>query len=90
MLQILSNARRTGLLSISSSRGTGEIYLDSGRVVDAIYGGLRGEEAFYQIVGWEDGTFSLDPDVLMLGATINRSTDGLIMEGLRRLDESKK
>lgn len=90
ILQILSNARRTGLLSISSSRGTGEIYLDSGRVVDAIYGGLRGEEAFYHIVGWEDGTFSLDPDVLMLGSTINRSTDGLIMEGLRRLDESKK
>jgi response regulator RpfG family c-di-GMP phosphodiesterase len=90
ILQILSNARRTGLLTITSSRGTGVIYLDSGRIVDAIYGGLRGEEAFYQIVGWEDGTFSLDPDVLMLGATINRSTDGLIMEGLRRLDESKK
>lgn len=90
ILQILSNARRTGLLSITSNKGTGEIYLDSGRVVDAIYGGLRGEEAFYQIVGWEDGTFSLDPDVLMLGSTINRSTDGLIMEGLRRLDESKK
>ncbi|MCX7957949.1 MAG: DUF4388 domain-containing protein, partial [Deltaproteobacteria bacterium] len=90
ILQILSNARRTGLLSITGSRGTGEIYLDSGRVVDAIFGGLRGEEAFYQIVGWEDGTFSLDPDVLMLGSTINRSTDGLIMEGLRRLDESKK
>ncbi len=90
ILQILSNARRTGLLSITSNKGTGEIYLDSGRVVDAIFGGLRGEEAFYQIVGWEDGTFSLDPDVLMLGSTINRSTDGLIMEGLRRLDESKK
>ncbi len=90
ILQILSNARRTGLLSITSSKGVGEIYLDSGRVVDAIFGGLRGEEAFYQIVGWDDGTFSLDPDVLMLGATINRSTDGLIMEGLRRLDESKK
>ncbi len=90
ILQILSNARRTGLLSITGSRGTGEIYLDSGRVVDAIFGGLRGEEAFYQIVGWEDGTFSLDPDVLMLGSTINRSTDGLIMEGLRRLDESKR
>ncbi|MCX7944320.1 MAG: DUF4388 domain-containing protein [Deltaproteobacteria bacterium] len=90
ILQILSNARRTGLLSITSSKGTGEIYLDSGRIVDAIFGGLRGEEAFYQIVGWEDGTFSLDPDVLMLGSTINRSTDGLIMEGLRRLDESKK
>jgi len=68
----------------------GEIYLDSGRVVDAIYSGLRGEEAFYQIIGWEDGTFNLDPDVLMLGSTINRSTDGLIMEGLRRLDESKR
>ncbi len=90
ILQILSNARRTGLLSITSSKGTGEIYLDSGRVVDAIFGGLRGEEAFYQIVGWDDGTFNLDPDVLMLGATINRSTDGLIMEGLRRLDESKR
>jgi len=90
ILQILSNARRTGLLSISSSRGVGEIYLDSGRVVDAIYSGLRGEEAFYQIIGWEDGTFNLDPDVLMLGSTINRSTDGLIMEGLRRLDESKR
>lgn len=90
ILQILSNARRTGLLSIVSSRGNGEIYLDSGRVVDAIFGGLRGEEAFYQIIGWEDGDFNLDPDVLMLGATINRSTDGLIMEGLRRLDESKR
>jgi response regulator RpfG family c-di-GMP phosphodiesterase len=90
ILQILSNARRTGLLTITSSKGVGEIYLDSGRIVDAIYSGLRGEEAFYQIIGWEDGTFNLDPDVLMLGATINRSTDGLIMEGLRRLDESKR
>jgi response regulator RpfG family c-di-GMP phosphodiesterase len=90
ILQVLGQGRKSGQLLIRHQGREGEIYLDQGRVVDAIAGGLRGEEAFYSMIGWDEGDFRLDPEFLMMGGTITRSTEGLIMEGLRRLDESKR
>ncbi|MBI5528634.1 MAG: DUF4388 domain-containing protein [Deltaproteobacteria bacterium] len=90
ILQVLGQGRKSGQLLIMHQGREGEIYLEQGRVVDAIAGGLRGEEAFYAMIGWDEGDFRLDPEFLMMGGTITRSTEGLIMEGLRRLDESKR
>ena len=91
MLQLLSQGRKSGQLILKSNGREGELYLEAGRVIDAIYGGLRGEEAFNAMIGWEEGGFKLDPDFLMMGeGTIHMSTEGLLMEGVRRLDESRR
>jgi CRP-like cAMP-binding protein len=51
-----------------------------------------GEEVFYEIVGWRDGHFGFEggePSAVeaVPGAAVSGDTMGLLMEGMRRLDE---
>lgn len=48
-----------------------------------------GEEAFYKILGWEEGQFSVRRNAMAPQDTINMEWEFLLMEGLRRLDESR-
>jgi hypothetical protein len=56
-------------------------------VIDAELGVLRGEKAIYRLLVWNDGRFEMEflpvdrPDI------IEMSTQGLLMEGMRRVDE---
>lgn len=51
---------------------------------------LSGAEAVYHLVQWETGQFKVDRDVAPPQRSLEQSWDYLLMEGLRRLDESKK
>jgi CheY-like chemotaxis protein len=88
MLQVLSNGLKTALIGIDGPRGAAEVAVREGRIVDARTGELEGEEAFYELVGWEEGTFRIEPGSDARAVTIQGSTEGLLMEGFRRLDEA--
>ena len=67
--------------------GNGEIGFSEGQIVDARLGSVRGEEAFYQMLTLADGEFRIDPDYKLTERTIDVSPEGLVLEGMRRLDE---
>ncbi len=90
LAQILDQGRKTGRLSLESGTRRGEVHFKAGRVVHAICGELSGPAAFYDLLGLGEGSFELDPGFVPTTQTIEASTESLILEGLRRLDEQKR
>ena len=91
IVQILSNGMKTARIRISASDGDGELGMVDGQIRDARTGELQGEEALYRMVGWAEGTFRIEPAVRTRTVTVRGgSTEGLLMEGFRRLDESRR
>src|SRR3712207_9197686 len=63
------------------------IYFKEGRVIDAEMGRLKGENAFYRLLNATEGEFEVQFTALDRPERIEVSTQGLLMEGMRRLDE---
>jgi hypothetical protein len=90
LLQVLSSNRRTGKLRIEGERMAGDIWLESGRVVDAMQGYAVGEKALYRLLSIGSGRFVFTPAVVTTEARIDAVTDAIVMEGVRRIDETQK
>lgn len=63
LLQVLSMNRRTGILSVATATGAGEVRITDGEVLDAVYRRLEGEKALYRLLGERDGSFAFVPGV---------------------------
>ncbi|WP_437291472.1 response regulator [Sorangium sp. So ce406] len=87
LLQTFEVSRKSGIVHLSHGDNEAQVYFREGKVVDATLGRLCGEEAVYRALLWNEGTFEVEfckvdnPDV------IETSTQGLLMEGMRRVDE---
>lgn len=91
LVQVLSQSRKTGALKVRLSNGEGgEVHFDEGLVVNAMWGRARGEDAFYSLCALDDGDFGFDPTFKPQARVIQASAESLLLEGLRRLDESKQ
>ncbi|MBI5498769.1 MAG: DUF4388 domain-containing protein [Deltaproteobacteria bacterium] len=89
LVQILAQGRKTGKLHIQGTDGRkGEIHFLEGRVANALFLRLTGEEAFYAMLSISDGTFALDPEFKPGAAVIQGSAESLLLEGMRRIDEA--
>lgn len=91
---------------ILQSGGRARILIRHGKQVGALYIADRqlhhatvtangaetssGPEAVYQILGWETGQFKVERSVAPPHRSLEQSWDFLLMEGLRRLDESRR
>lgn len=89
VVQVLAQGRKTGQLSIRNGADSGEVHFLDGAVVNALWMGLRGEDAFYGMLGLSTGDFSLDPTFRPPAKAINSPVEALMLEGMRRLDESR-
>jgi response regulator RpfG family c-di-GMP phosphodiesterase len=87
MVQVLFHGRKSGNLRIRAPEGAGEIHFADGSVVNALWGELRGEDAFYAMLRLRDGEFGLDPTFKAPSRVINASSEALLLEGMRRMDE---
>jgi DNA-binding response OmpR family regulator len=92
LVSILELARKTGLLSIASARATGELFLEGGQVVHAVFGNLTGPEAFYRVMEETGGHFEFITQRAdaCTHRTIEESVTALIMEGARRIDDQHR
>ena len=88
IVQINCEERNQAQLILSYQGKTGSIYFKDGEMVHAEVNGQTGEEAVYQLLGWENGTFRLRMGAQPSLRTINTPWSGVIMEGMRRIDES--
>jgi len=87
IVQILWHGRKTGSLKISAPEGHGEIHFVEGQIYNALFERKRGTEAFYAMVTLQRGDFAVDPSFVATQRVIEESPEGLLLEGMRRLDE---
>ena len=88
LLQTFEVSRKSGVARVREPRGIEiVIYFRDGKVVDAELGRLRGEEAVYRALIWSVGTFEVQFRPVTNKDIIPTSTQGLLMEGMRRVDE---
>jgi hypothetical protein len=87
IVQVLWHGRKTGSLKIRSGSGHGEIHFVDGSIYNAMWEKLRGEEAFYAMLGLGQGDFNLDPSFRAPQQLVRESPEALLLEGMRRLDE---
>lgn len=89
IVQVLAAARKSAVVVIHTGSRLGEVHIKDGQIINAYCDNLEGEAAFYEMVGWEEGDFKVDPDKELGTEAINKPNDALILEGLRRLDEAR-
>jgi CheY-like chemotaxis protein len=86
LVQTFEVGRKTGMVRIEGEH-FGAIFFRDGRVVDAELGKLAGENAFYRVLNTFEGKFDVHFEPVERPDRIEVSTQGLLLEGMRRLDE---
>jgi CheY-like chemotaxis protein len=90
LLQSLEMGRKSCALSLTNNGEQCDIYFTEGQIKHAVYGKLKGDNAVYKVLTWTEGNFKVDFTGASKEQTTTRSTQGLLMEGLRLLDESNR
>ncbi len=87
VVQVLGQSRKSGQLRVTSGIVFGEMHFDAGNIVHATFGTQKGDAAFYSMLRLTDGDFAFDPNVKTTERTLAASTESLLLEGMRRIDE---
>ena len=88
VIQTIEISRKSGVIQFVGERGRqAAIYFRDGRVIDAEAGALHGEDAVYRLLTWSEGEFEVVFRTVRRREVITTSSQGLLMEGMRRLDE---
>jgi CheY-like chemotaxis protein len=90
LLQSLEMGRKNCQLTFTNEADRCDLFLAEGQINHATYGHLKGDEAVYRVLRWEKGNFQIDFEGRSSEQTTTRSTQGLMMDGLRLLDESRR
>ena len=94
LLQLFGASHKTGVLTVVSGGQKGKIHLRQGKIFYASIDDrheLGPEKSFYRIVAWTEGTFELGrPEESDFLVEMEESTESLLMEAMRQLDELKR
>ena len=90
LVQSLEMGRKSCRLAMANADDKCELYFTQGQVSHAAYGSITGDEAVFKVLRWTDGTFEIDFDGKTDKQTTTLNTQGLLMEGLRLLDEAQR
>ena len=93
LLQLLSTSRKSGVLVVHSDRHVGKIFFRKGQIY---FTNLENQfnvgprKALIRMLSWTQGQFELEPpDESAVLEEMDESTEALLMEGMRQLDEYK-
>ena len=87
LIQMNCLGRLTTALAVSQNEERGIIYMNQGEIVHAECGEQKGTDAFYTILGWQEGEFVFNTDIEPPAQTIHQSWEHLLIEAMRRKDE---
>ena len=87
LIEFFCNQRKSGRLTVLYPQGAGYFYLQSGSVVDARIGVVRGIDAVYYALTLPNAKFEFNASAESSERTINQPWTQVVLEGLRRLDE---
>lgn len=87
LLQTIEISRKSGVIHFGTEFGNATVWFRDGAVIDAELGRLQGSSAIYRLLGLGDGDFEVEFKTINRSAAIDESTQVLLMEGMRRVDE---
>jgi CheY-like chemotaxis protein len=90
LVQSLEMGRKSCLLTLTQDSDKCEMYFKDGQVKHAAYGSLKGDPAVFKVLRWTGGNFQINFEGKTKEETTSLNTQGLLMEGLRLLDEAKR
>lgn len=90
LLQSLDMGRKTCALALTNNGEKCKMYFTEGQINHAVYGDLKGDPAVYKVLTWTAGTFEIDFAGSSTEQTITQSSQGILLEGLRLLDEANR
>ncbi|MBK8172424.1 MAG: DUF4388 domain-containing protein [Sandaracinaceae bacterium] len=94
LLQLFGTSKKSGVLVVRTEADIGRLYLDKGRLVYASVNDnleVAPMKSVIRILQWEHGTFDMDPpEERQFPQTMDMSTEGILMEAFRQLDEIKR
>lgn len=90
LLQALELGGKTCRVTITHRQQKCEVFVDHGAAVRAECGNQHGDDAVFAALAWPEGEFELDFNAKPAGKpNIQRTTQALLMDGLRILDEAR-
>ncbi|HNS96625.1 MAG TPA: response regulator [Polyangiaceae bacterium] len=87
LLQTFEISRKSGTLHITYDNYEAVLLFRDGQLVHATLGHLQGPEAVYRTLVWNKGEFAIEFGNVNAEDNVGVSTQGLLMEGMRRVDE---
>src|SRR5215831_4458012 len=87
LIEFFCNQRKTGRLTVSYPQAPAYFYLQSGSVVHASIGSLRGIDAVFYALTQSNASFNFSSADEAPAQTINQPWTSVVLEGLRRMDE---
>jgi DNA-binding response OmpR family regulator len=90
LVQSLEMGRKSCLLTLTLDKEKCEMYVKEGQVTHAVYGSLTGDPAVFKVLRWTGGDFQINFEGKTKQQSTTLNTQGLLMEGLRLLDESRR
>ena len=89
LIHLISQARKTGALAMSSGEQEAVLYFRKGELVDVRAGQDQGLEALSQVVGWSDGLFEFRSNAVTSEVTIDMELDTALTAAARIHNENK-
>jgi predicted regulator of Ras-like GTPase activity (Roadblock/LC7/MglB family) len=89
IIQVNCNEMNTATVRLAREDDEGLLCFAEGAIVHAAVGHLVGEEAVYELLSWPDGNFIVEQDQPAPQRTISGNWNSLLLEGIRRIDESE-
>ena len=93
LLQLLSTSKKSGVLVVHSDRHVGKTFFRKGQIYFASIENqfnIGPRKAMVRMLAWSHGNFELEPpDESAVLEEMDDSTEGLLIEGMRQLDEYK-
>ncbi len=89
VIQLNVHNRFSGCITVQYEQARGLLFFRDGEIIHAEQGGKIGEEAFYDILEWPAGRFSLQKNVATTRSTIQKNWQHLLLDAHRVLDERR-
>jgi CheY-like chemotaxis protein len=90
LVQSLEMGRKSCALTLTNKDEKCEMFFKEGQVTHAAYGPLSGDPAVFKVLRWTDGNFQVNFEGKTTQQSTTLNTQGLLMEGLRLLDEAAR
>src|SRR5690349_2348821 len=94
LMQLFSTSKKSGVLVIRTDDAEGKIFLEKGSIV---FASVNDQEdvpplkSLIRVLTWEHGTFDMEPaEERNFPARLEMSTEGILMEGFRQIDELRR
>jgi DNA-binding response OmpR family regulator len=89
LVQWLCLINTTGAVHLGQADRQGTLFFERGSLVDAHADAARGASAFFQMLHWEGGSFTLDRHAQCEQRSIHIPTFQLLLEGARLIDQAR-